>query len=128
MKQSDPNRTYDWLRQRVLDVLEMQQLEENQNKLRYESENRCLVNICAAWKKGNCRNGDCCKALHTYPKDSRDGRSSRISHAGGNARRILSAPASARQKPSAKLFCFEFAKRSSCARGDKCNSPHMAQC
>eukprot|EP00959_Pyramimonas_sp_CCMP1952_P156532 3273597-Pyramimonas_sp.AAC.1 len=40
MKISDPNRTYDWLRQRVLDALELKQVEKNQNKLRYEYENR----------------------------------------------------------------------------------------
>eukprot|EP00959_Pyramimonas_sp_CCMP1952_P369174 7732835-Pyramimonas_sp.AAC.1 len=58
MRLSDPNRTYDWLRQRVLDVLEMKQLEKNQYKLRCECETRSQVNICAAWNKGNCRNGD----------------------------------------------------------------------
>eukprot|EP00959_Pyramimonas_sp_CCMP1952_P205936 4306291-Pyramimonas_sp.AAC.1 len=118
MKQSSPNRTYEWFRQRVLDDLEMKQLEKNQNKLRYESENRSQGNICAAWKKDNCQNGDRCKALRTCPKDSRDGRSSRTSQAGGNARRSPSVPASTRQKPGAKFFCFEFAKHSSCARGD----------
>eukprot|EP00959_Pyramimonas_sp_CCMP1952_P211271 4421558-Pyramimonas_sp.AAC.1 len=94
----------------------MKQLENNQNKLRYECENRSQVNICAAWDKGNCRNGDRCKALHTYSRESRDGRSSRPSHAGGHARRSVSAPASSKNKPGTKPFCFEFAKRSSCAR------------
>eukprot|EP00959_Pyramimonas_sp_CCMP1952_P264817 5536970-Pyramimonas_sp.AAC.1 len=56
MKISDPNRTYDWFRQRILDVLELKQLENNQNKLRYEHESRSQVYICAAWKKGSCRN------------------------------------------------------------------------
>eukprot|EP00959_Pyramimonas_sp_CCMP1952_P252970 5284620-Pyramimonas_sp.AAC.1 len=56
MKTSDPNRTYDWLRQRVLDVLELKQLENNQNKLRHGRETRSQVHVCAAWKKGNCRN------------------------------------------------------------------------
>eukprot|EP00959_Pyramimonas_sp_CCMP1952_P214673 4492638-Pyramimonas_sp.AAC.1 len=58
MKISGPYRTYDWLRQRVLDVLELKQLGKHQNKLRYEHETRSQVNACAAWKKGNCRNGE----------------------------------------------------------------------
>eukprot|EP00959_Pyramimonas_sp_CCMP1952_P249949 5225264-Pyramimonas_sp.AAC.1 len=36
MKISGPNRTYVWLQQRVLDVLKLKQLENNQNTLRYE--------------------------------------------------------------------------------------------
>eukprot|EP00959_Pyramimonas_sp_CCMP1952_P064378 1344498-Pyramimonas_sp.AAC.1 len=53
MKMSGPTRTYGWLRQRVLDILEIKQLEINQNKLRHERETRSQVNVCAAWKKGN---------------------------------------------------------------------------
>eukprot|EP00959_Pyramimonas_sp_CCMP1952_P129011 2697748-Pyramimonas_sp.AAC.1 len=41
----------------------------------------------------------------------------RASTAGGNARRGALAPANPK-KPASKPFCFEFAKRSSCARGD----------
>eukprot|EP00959_Pyramimonas_sp_CCMP1952_P138902 2907446-Pyramimonas_sp.AAC.1 len=30
---------------------------------------RSQVNARAAWKKGNCRNGERCRALHTYSRD-----------------------------------------------------------
>eukprot|EP00959_Pyramimonas_sp_CCMP1952_P117747 2461463-Pyramimonas_sp.AAC.1 len=80
MKVCDPHRTYDWLRHRVLDVLEMKQLEKNQDKSPHENEDHSQVNICAAWNKGNCRNGDRCMVLHACSRESRDGRSPRPSH------------------------------------------------
>eukprot|EP00959_Pyramimonas_sp_CCMP1952_P176375 3685591-Pyramimonas_sp.AAC.1 len=52
-----------------------------------------------------------------FSRDRKDGRSSRASNAGSNTRRSASAPANSK-KPGSKPFCFEFAKRSACARGD----------
>eukprot|EP00959_Pyramimonas_sp_CCMP1952_P381206 7987493-Pyramimonas_sp.AAC.1 len=39
----------------------------------------------------------------------------------------MSTPAN-HKTPASKPFCFDFAKRNTCTRGDKRNFPHVAQC
>eukprot|EP00959_Pyramimonas_sp_CCMP1952_P386847 8107577-Pyramimonas_sp.AAC.1 len=48
---TDPYRTHEWLRQRVLDNLELHRLERNQHNLKNESSRDDFV-ICAAFKSG----------------------------------------------------------------------------
>eukprot|EP00959_Pyramimonas_sp_CCMP1952_P149419 3126624-Pyramimonas_sp.AAC.1 len=61
--QNNPNKTHEWVRQRVLGNLEPHPLERDQRNLKNETSRRDSV-ICAAFKSGKCKNGGRCKMPH----------------------------------------------------------------